>query len=64
MAVDKLGLRQALLDWYQTHDTHAAEGRRRLAAITGIPARTIERIEQTGSFRYPLLLKLALHTYD
>lgn len=53
-------LKAALRGWYDRHGVHPAEGRRQLEALTGVPARTIERAEQTGQFAYPQLLATAL----
>lgn len=53
-------LRAELLRWYDRQKCYPMEGRRRLAALTDISARTIEKVEQTGRFRYPRALLFVL----
>lgn len=60
MATDIMGLRADLLAWYEKHGVHPAEGRRRLGQITGLSPRQLEKVEQTGAFRYPVLLRIAM----
>lgn len=62
MASDQMGLRKLLLDWYDANDVRPAEGRRRIAVALDMSPRQVEKIEQTGAFRYAELFKIGLKT--
>lgn len=53
-------LKRELRRWYDRHGVHPAEGRRQLAGITDISERTLEKVEQSGGFRYPAALLFIL----
>lgn len=53
-------LRTEMLRWYDRQHCHPVEGRRRLERLTDISARTLEKVEQSGRFRYPKALLFVL----